>query len=719
MSSISVVVPTLGGPRLERVLDSLASQTVAAEVIVVDDGSADASVAPRAASYDGVEVLRLDVNSGFSRACNAAAERASGDALVLLNDDCVADREFLERIAAALDPAAGVAMVASVMRDWGDPELIDSAGMELDRTLLVWDYLNGEPVSILDAGVPDPVGPSAAAAAFDREAFMRLGGFDERLFAYWEDVDLVLRLRRDGYVCRLAADARGTHEHSASFGSGSARKNELTGFGRGYVLRKWGALTLGRLPAVLARDLATCAGQAVIDRNVSGVRGRVAGWRAAAAVPREPYPAALPVGAAPGAAGTLRRRLARRGRLRRRQAPAAATGTLRTVAFFHLAETSGPSRSLERELEWQAGLGEMVVVVPEAGGGATGGVAEAFGGFSAVVAAPYEALTKPPGASGAIAALRTLATDTRRFRAIIREHRADAVVVVTAMLPAALIAARRERVPAIVYSGEIFEQRGMGRGQLAARRALRRVTGRLAAGIATGSELVAAQFDGAPCRNVEAVYPPVGEKYAGGDPAAARERFEIPAPALLVVAAGSITEGRGQDLLVRALAALRATHPEVRCVIAGAPFERAADRAFAERLSQLVGELGLEDAVTLAGQVEDVPSLFAAADVVVNPARFDEPFGRVAFEAALAGAPAVVTRVGAADELFVDGESALIVAPDDPDAIAAALARLLDDRALGERLVAGARAFAERELTPEASVAGWRRVVEAALDSRR
>ena len=87
-------------------------------------------------------------------------------------------------------------MVAGVMRDWADDDVIDSAGMELDRTLLVYDYLNGEPVSRLAEGVADPIGVSAAAAAFDRAASRSAGGFDERLFAYWEDVDLVLRLRR-------------------------------------------------------------------------------------------------------------------------------------------------------------------------------------------------------------------------------------------------------------------------------------------------------------------------------------------------------------------------------------------------------------------------------------------------------------------------------------------------------------------------------------------
>ena len=123
--------------------------------------------------------------------------------------------------------------------------------------------------------------------------------------------------------------------------------------------------------------------------------------------------------------------------------------------------------------------------------------------------------------------------------------------------------------------------------------------------------------------------------------------------------------------------------------------------------------------ISLPGQVEDVPGLFAAADVVVNPARFDEPFGRVAFEAAIAGTPAVVTRVGAAEELFRDGESALVVPPEDPAAIATAVARLLDEPELAERLVVAAATFARERLSPEASVEGFRTVVEAVLARRQ
>jgi N-acetylglucosaminyl-diphospho-decaprenol L-rhamnosyltransferase len=311
----TVIVPTITPKRAGRLLASLAEAGRSFETIVVDNGTASVELERSVSAIDGAELLRLPSNIGYSRAVNLAARSAQGDVLVLLNDDSVVDDGYVDLITEPLDPREGVVMATGVMRDAGAPELIETAGVELDRTLLPFDYLNGEPVSLLDQPVADPIGPSGAAAAFWREAFLEIGGFDEELFAYFEDADLVLRMRLAGGTCRLAPKALGTHEHSATLGPGSRRKDYLIGYGRGYLLRKWGVLTPRRLPGVLLREVALSAGQILIDRNLGAVTGRIHGLRAAPE--RHPYPEEA-LTAPASLSKTMGRRWRRRARLRRR-----------------------------------------------------------------------------------------------------------------------------------------------------------------------------------------------------------------------------------------------------------------------------------------------------------------------------------------------------------------------------------------------------------------
>ena len=310
-----MIVPSWNGARrLQRLLPSLGDGS---EVVVVDNGSTDGTTDLLARRFPEVEVIRLARNHGFSRAVNRAAAAASSETIVLVNDDCVCEPGFAARLARAVDPSRGVAMAAGVLLEARYPVTIDSAGIELDDTLLVFDYLNGYPVGVLDGKVADPLGPSGAAAAFDRSSFLECGGFDERLFAYWEDVDLVLRLRLAGARCVLVPDARAVHAHSATLGSGSARKNYLTGFGRSYVLRKWAVVSGARGAVALSREAGICAAQLVVDRSPAGIRGRLAGWRAAGLVPRHPYPASVVGRSRRSVAAELRRRASRRRRLQR------------------------------------------------------------------------------------------------------------------------------------------------------------------------------------------------------------------------------------------------------------------------------------------------------------------------------------------------------------------------------------------------------------------
>ncbi len=317
-----MIIPSYNGVELlTRMLTSLSRQSLAHEVIVVDNGSTDATAQILAERFPEVRVVRLKTNLGFGRALNRGVAACRASMLVFLNNDVVCEPRFLERICRGLDPARGIVMAGGVLLQAEQPDRIDSAGIEFDRTLLAYDYLRGQPVERLDRGIVDPVGPCAGAAALHRAAFDAVGGFDEHFFAYLEDVDLVVRLIAAGGSCRLMADARAHHRHSATLGSGSRRKNELMGWGRGFTLGKY---RLHREPRLFARaltaELAIATGQLFLDRTAVGFGSRIRGFRAGLRVPPERLPP-LPAAAR---AITLSDALRRRFRVRpwsRRPAP--------------------------------------------------------------------------------------------------------------------------------------------------------------------------------------------------------------------------------------------------------------------------------------------------------------------------------------------------------------------------------------------------------------
>jgi glycosyltransferase involved in cell wall biosynthesis len=112
-------------------------------------------------------------------------------------------------------------------------------------------------------------------------------------------------------------------------------------------------------------------------------------------------------------------------------------------------------------------------------------------------------------------------------------------------------------------------------------------------------------------------------------------------------------------------------------------------------LESQVRDLGLDDRVVLAGMRRDARAIVGAADVFVMSSR-SEGLPLAALEALAAGTPVVAAAVRGVRELLDDGENALLVPPDDPQALAAAVRRVLDDRALAGRLVQAGRAVAAR-----------------------
>jgi N-acetylglucosaminyl-diphospho-decaprenol L-rhamnosyltransferase len=285
---VTAYIPNLNArDRLLRALATLAAQSRPAQVVVVDNGSTDGSGAAVRAEFPDVALLELRRNLGFGAALNYAVRERPSNVLLFLNNDVECDPRFVEAMCEQFD---GRNMVAGVLLQHREPELIDSAGIVIDRTLMAFDYLHGEPVSVLEDARP-PFGPTGGCALLSADAFELVGGFDDRMFAYLEDVDLVLRLRETGVACEFAREARASHRHSATLGSGSAQKDWHMGWSRGYMLRRYGVLREVRnVPRALAAETVICAGQIVVDRTSAGVRGRIAGWRSAAKLPRRPTP---------------------------------------------------------------------------------------------------------------------------------------------------------------------------------------------------------------------------------------------------------------------------------------------------------------------------------------------------------------------------------------------------------------------------------------------
>ncbi len=401
------------------------------------------------------------------------------------------------------------------------------------------------------------------------------------------------------------------------------------------------------------------------------------------------------------------------GRLTAWAAPRPDPRPLHTLAVFHLAQASGPAYSLRPRLEALAAQGGSLEVLAPG----EGSLARLYGDLGPVRALGYEALTVPRTPREAARGFARFVREVRLFRHELRRTRPDLVVVVTTVLPAVLLAARLERLPTIVYVGEIFDKGHVG-GRLRALggRTIARLSEALADRLVCCSQTVAKQFH-RPGRAI-AIYPGIAPSYVDGDGASFRAHHGLEDGEPVIAVVGNVSAGRGQDVAVRALAHVLERLPRARLLIAGLPHPRAVDEAFAAEVRRLARELGVERRVVFAGAVERVADVYAASDLVVNPARFNEPFGRVAPEALIAGRAVVASAVGAIPEVLRDGRDALLVPPDDPRTLGEAILRLWEDAGLRDRLVAEGRRRVQKEFAEEAGVEAFERVVAEVLAER-
>lgn len=274
--TVSVVIPSVaGGPELVQLIRMLGADGDSVEMLVADNGLPEQTLSELRETP--ARIVSLGRNAGFGTAVNRAAAVAQGELLVVLNDDIVPQPGFLDALVEAF--TGDVDVVAGVLLRKAAPDVIESAGVEIDRALSSSDYLGNEPISRLDEPLPPPLGPCGGAAAYRRALFLSLGGFDEEFFAYCEDVDLALRLRAAGARCALASRARALHAGSSTLGDGSLAKANVVGFSRGYLLRKYRVLAAPRSGvAALVTEAIAVLLLAVRHRSLRPGLARVRGW---------------------------------------------------------------------------------------------------------------------------------------------------------------------------------------------------------------------------------------------------------------------------------------------------------------------------------------------------------------------------------------------------------------------------------------------------------
>ncbi|MFI5179856.1 MAG: glycosyltransferase family 2 protein [Thermoanaerobaculia bacterium] len=209
----AVVVNLDGGNLLFHALEALGQQD-AKEILVVDNGSSEREV-ERLEARKEIRLLRLPENRGFAAPANLGVREARERFVALVNNDCILETGYLEACAATLDSDPSLAAVQGVVLD-GDGARVDGWGMGWNARAEAIQLGRGElPPPRERPPFPLP-GVSATAALYRRETFLRVGGFAESFFAWYEDADLALRLLRAGTRFASVPAARARHAGTAT-----------------------------------------------------------------------------------------------------------------------------------------------------------------------------------------------------------------------------------------------------------------------------------------------------------------------------------------------------------------------------------------------------------------------------------------------------------------------------------------------------------------------
>jgi GT2 family glycosyltransferase len=182
------------------------------ELIVADNASADGTVAAVRRLAPQATVIAMPANEGYMRACNAAAERASGDLLLTLDADAIVTEGFCDAIRRpALDGRGWDCWMGVVTMDGG--RLINTSGGVSHFTGISWTRQIGEPVASAPEAPEEVAFVTGVCLTTTRAAWQRSPGFPPEYFLYCDDVDYSWRVRLTGGRCGVEPAARVDHSY--------------------------------------------------------------------------------------------------------------------------------------------------------------------------------------------------------------------------------------------------------------------------------------------------------------------------------------------------------------------------------------------------------------------------------------------------------------------------------------------------------------------------
>ncbi|MBO0840407.1 MAG: glycosyltransferase [Sciscionella sp.] len=239
-------------------------------LLCVDNASADGSAAAIAAEEPGVELIESTENLGFAGGCNLGAKHASGEILAFINSDARPEKNWVNAAISTFREHPNVGAVASKVLDW-DGEKIDFVDAGLTWFGMGYSRDSGQRYDESDDVGKDVLFGTGSALFVRASLFAELGGFDERFFMFYEDVDLGWRMNLRGWRVRYVPDSVVYHRHHASMSTvDDARKSSET-----YLLERNALATLYKnlsdetlakvLPAALALTIRRATARGDID----------------------------------------------------------------------------------------------------------------------------------------------------------------------------------------------------------------------------------------------------------------------------------------------------------------------------------------------------------------------------------------------------------------------------------------------------------------------